>query len=577
MPKYLIFFLFIFSNAYFTVDAQWSNNTGVNNPLVIAPFNQLNVKCISDGDDGIIMVWEDNRTQSSGNRDIYAQRVNKFGVRQWGDSTGIPVGIKINVDERYFDICTDGKGGAIIIWDDNFQSARTILKGQRITKNGVKLWSDTGKVVVNDGNRQSQAKICYDNNGGCFFAYLTSELSSNDYEVKANRLDSNGNKLWGAGTWVSQQDGNASEVEGCTTSFGEFFVVWSDPRNSKITWSDLYCQRFSASGIAIFASNGIPLCTANYTQQYARCLADGLGGAFIVWNDNRNSDSITTRVDIFAQRIGYSGAPAFGNNGKAICTAPESQYRPDPVSDMKGGMIVNWNDFRNGPSSPFNIDIYAQRVDSNGNMKWAANGINVCDAPLSQNNNRGISDGNYGSIITWDDRRAGASIYDIYAQRIDSNGSLLWGTNDILVSNAAGNQYKPQIVKTTDGAILCFEDTRTGLSDYNLYTMKILNNGGLVGVNTFGSETVHNFSLGQNYPNPFNPVTTIKYEIKNSAYIQLKIYNALGSEVAQLVNEKQISGAYEIKFYGSSLSSGVYFYKLTSDNLSEVRSMILLK
>jgi len=107
--------------------------------------------------------------------------------------------------------------------------------------------------------------------------------------------------------------------------------------------------------------------------------------------------------------------------------------------------------------------------------------------------------------------------------------------------------------------------------------MKILNNGGLVGVNTMGSEVVNNFLLKQNYPNPFNPVTTIKYELKSSDFIQIKVYDVLGSEVAQLVNEKQSSGAYEIKFDGSSLSSGVYFYKLTSNDFSEVRSMILLK
>ena len=577
MFKNLIIFLFILASGYSTVSAQWSNNTGVNNPLVIAPYNQAGVKSIPDGDDGVILVWEDNRTVSTGNRDIYAQRINKFGVRQWGDSTGIPIAIKINEDERYYDICSDGKGGAIIVWDDNITAPRTILKGQRITKSGTKLWSDTGKVVINDGNRQSQSKISYDNNGGCFIAYLTSELSSNDYEVKANRLDSNGNKLWGAGTFICQAEGNASDIEACATSDNGFFVVWSDPRDSKFTWSDLFCQKLSSTGSVLWQANGVALCNANYTQQYERCIPDNSGGAFIVWNDNRNSDSITTRVDIFCQRMNRNGAPVFGANGKALCTVPESQYRPDPVSDMKGGVIVNWNDFRNGPSAPFNIDIYAQRFDSLGNMKWAANGILVCDAVLSQNNNRGVSDGNYGSIITWDDRRAGTSIYDIYAQRIDSNGTLQWGSDDILVSNAAGNQYSPKIVKTSDGAILCFEDTRTGLNDYNLYTMKILNNGGLVGVNQSGSETVNNFSLQQNYPNPFNPVTTIKYEIKNSAFVQLKVYDVLGNEVAQLINEKQNTGAYQIKFNGSSLASGVYFYKLVSDNFSEVRSMILLK
>lgn len=573
MYKYLLLFLLIFSNSF----SQWSGNTALNNPLVIAPFNQLGAKCISDGDDGMIIVWEDNRTQSSGNRDVYAQRINKFGQRVWGDSTGIPIGVKINEDERYYDICSDGKGGAIIIWDDNILTTRTILKGQRITKSGVKMWSDTGKVVINDGNRQSQSKITSDNNGGCFIAYLTSELSSNDYEVKANRLDSSGNKLWGAGTWVSQQDGNASEIEGCTTSDNGFFIVWSDPRNAKITWSDLYCQKINSSGTTLWTANGIPLCTSNYTQQYERCIPDNSGGAFIVWNDNRNSDSITTRVDIFCQRINGSGNAVFGANGKAICTAPESQYRPDPVTDMKGGVIVNWNDFRNGPSSPFNIDIYAQRFDSLGNIKWTADGKQICDAVLSQNNNRGISDGSYGSIIAWDDRRAGASIYDIYAQRIDSSGNLLWGNDDALVSNSAGNQYKPQLVKTSDGVIFCFEDTRTGLSDYNLYTMKLLNGGGVVNVNTSGNEIVNNFRLHQNYPNPFNPTTTIKFELQKSSFVQLKVYNSLGKEVAELVNGKNEAGSYEIKFDASSLSSGVYYYKLTSGDFSEVKAMVLVK
>jgi len=574
MLKYITLFLLFSGVAY----SQWSTNTSLNNPLVIASFNQLNAKSIPDGDNGVIIVWEDNRTQTSGNRDVYAQRINRFGVRVWGDSTGLPIGIKPAQDERYFDVCTDGKGGAIILWDNSVVPSRTLLKGQRITKEGVKMWSDTGAVICADGNRQSQARISSDNNGGCYFAYLTSEVSANDYEVKANRLDSNGNKLWGAGTFICQAEGNASEIDACTTTDNGFFVVWGDPRNSKITWTDLYCQKLNSAGAIQWQANGFPLCTSNYTQQYERCIPDNNGGAFIVWNDNRNSDSITTRVDIFCQRMRSNGTPAFGANGKAICITPESQYRPDPVTDMKGGVIVNWNDFRNGPSSPFNIDIYAQRFDSSGNMKWAANGINVCEAPLSQNNNRGISDGNYGSIITWDDRRAGASIYDVYAQRIDSNGAPLWSPDDVLISNAAGNQYKPQIVKTSDGSIICFEDTRNGLSDYNLYTMKIQDYGGPVSVTPVYNNVIpENIYLAQNYPNPFNPVTNIKFSLPNENFVMLKIFNSLGKEVSSLVNEKLSVGTYEVKFDASNLSSGVYYYKLVSNDFSLVRSMVLIK
>lgn len=87
----------------------------------------------------------------------------------------------------------------------------------------------------------------------------------------------------------------------------------------------------------------------------------------------------------------------------------------------------------------------------------------------------------------------------------------------------------------------------------------------------------NNFSLAQNYPNPFNPVTKIKYEIADPGFVSLKVYNSFGNEVASLINGKQNSGKYEVNFNGSELSSGVYFYKITSGNFTQTRSMILLK
>jgi hypothetical protein len=92
-----------------------------------------------------------------------------------------------------------------------------------------------------------------------------------------------------------------------------------------------------------------------------------------------------------------------------------------------------------------------------------------------------------------------------------------------------------------------------------------------------GTETPVTFSLSQNYPNPFNPTTNIKYQIANNNIVTLKVYDILGKELITLVNEKQSPGDYEIKFNGSKLSSGIYFYKLTAGDFSDVKSMILIK
>ena len=85
------------------------------------------------------------------------------------------------------------------------------------------------------------------------------------------------------------------------------------------------------------------------------------------------------------------------------------------------------------------------------------------------------------------------------------------------------------------------------------------------------------FSLEQNYPNPFNPSTTIRYAITESGLVNLKVYNLLGQEVLTLVNEEQTSGVYEVKLNASSLSSGIYFYTLTSGKFIDTKKMIMLK
>lgn len=88
---------------------------------------------------------------------------------------------------------------------------------------------------------------------------------------------------------------------------------------------------------------------------------------------------------------------------------------------------------------------------------------------------------------------------------------------------------------------------------------------------------VSKFILYQNYPNPFNPETRIKYEIPQSSFVELKIYNILGEEVAILVNEFQNKGAHEVSFRSNYLSSGIYFYRLSTGDYNQIKKMILIK
>ncbi len=94
-------------------------------------------------------------------------------------------------------------------------------------------------------------------------------------------------------------------------------------------------------------------------------------------------------------------------------------------------------------------------------------------------------------------------------------------------------------------------------------------------------QTPTEFSLAQNYPNPFNPSTKIRYSIPNVgsglAQTVLKVYDILGNEVATIVNEEKPAGVYEVEFDASQLSSGIYFYRLTSGSFVETKKMTVLK
>jgi hypothetical protein len=85
------------------------------------------------------------------------------------------------------------------------------------------------------------------------------------------------------------------------------------------------------------------------------------------------------------------------------------------------------------------------------------------------------------------------------------------------------------------------------------------------------------FSLDQNYPNPFNPSTTIKFELPRASLVNLSAFDILGRQVSVLVNERKDAGVYEVRFDGSSLASGVYFYRLQTGSFVDTKRLLLLK
>jgi hypothetical protein len=158
-----------------------------------------------------------------------------------------------------------------------------------------------------------------------------------------------------------------------------------------------------------------------------------------------------------------------------VCDTVGTQSLPLSISDGLGGVIIIWNDFREGF-----VALYAQRFNSFGQQMWRRNGVPVYQADTIQSpfmfSKDAISDGSGGAIICWSARPMGSLTgFDVFVQRIDANGSPLWQpTNGYPLCSASGHQWQPSICRDGEGgAIVAWTDGRLSLFNPDIYAHRI--------------------------------------------------------------------------------------------------------
>lgn len=156
---------------------------------------------------------------------------------------------------------------------------------------------------------------------------------------------------------------------------------------------------------------------------------------------------------------------------------------------------------------------------------------------------------------------------------IDESGNVVY--ENFFRPGSDYTSFRSVELTTDNGFILC------GVADYGYSLSYIVHTDSTCRIKPLNientNELVQIFELMQNFPNPFNPKSMINYELGIRNFVKLKVYDALGNEVATLVNEKKNAGSYSVEFDGSGFASGVYFYKLEAGEFVETKRMILLK
>jgi hypothetical protein len=234
-----------------------------------------------------------------------------------------------------------------------------------------------------------------------------------------------------------------------TDGQGGVIVAWSDLRTDT---ADVYVQRVSAAGVPLWGAQGAPVCTEPWEQGEVTALADGQGGAFIVWSDRRT----IWESDLYAQRVDATGAALWTAGGVPVCRMPGDQLAPVITRDAQGGIIVAWED-RRGTG-----EVYAQRLNGVGVRLWDTSGVAASLAVPPRFEPRIARDGLGGAIIAW--VQQGVNGLDVLAQRISNIGERRWGLTGIVVGGGAGDQLNPAVCHDSQtGAFLAWEDRAGGV------------------------------------------------------------------------------------------------------------------
>jgi len=352
-------------------------------------------------------------------------------------------------------IASDGNGGAIVTWGE-YRTTWNIY-AQRVDANGAVLWGAPGIAVCDLVGTQGAPLIVPDGGGGAIIAWYDDRNGNSD--VYAQRFDASGAGQWTTnGVAISTAAGDQYAWGIASDGAGGAIISIRDSGGS----GDIYAQRIGANGTVLWTTNGVPVCTTADGENNPQAASDGAHGAIIAF-----SRLVSSQYFTFANRVNAAGTVLWAAEGVPLCTTTGGQVDIRVVDCGAGGAIVTWADGRNYP-----LDIYAQLVDTTGAVLWGATGAAVCKVGSAQVTPQVAADGVGGAIVTWTDSRNGNT--DIYAQRMSAAGTPAWTTNGVPVCTAADAQNQEQIASDgAHGAVLAWRDQRAAVGDYNIYMQRI--------------------------------------------------------------------------------------------------------
>ena len=434
------------------------------------------------------------------------------------------------------DMCKTSDGNFVITGATLIPNIGYSVFVMKINDSGDTIWTRT---IPNAPNKNDNATvISATTDGGVVIAGQSDT-------AWACKLDINGNIIWNKKYLLFSRfsediiltNDNGFLICGYINDLPAPAFIFKIDSAGSLIWDKTFTYQFMKVFYSIAQHNSGFILTGFET------LSIGLPSNLIVFCINNNGDSLWQKT--------YNGL-----QGREIIKLNQNYYigceYADSIYAQMSFMKINLN----GDS------IYTRKFSDYGRNNFYAC-FNIVNNRLVFTYERDSSFGITQGIGLLSD-----TMGNIINKVVFTNSNFRWGALRAIVPISNGNILfggTAQMLPLETRVIYCVK------------TDSLLNTSEFIGINLISSNIPNLFVLKQNYPNPFNPVTNIKFEIPRTANIKIAVYDMLGREVDILVNGKMEAGTYNASWNAMPYSSGVYFYRFTSDDFISVKKMILIK
>ncbi len=550
-----------------TGEVLWSNE-GMD--ICMAEDDQMNPAIACDSDGSVYIVWEDERRDENG--DIYAQKIDTSGTLQW-----IEDGFVISENDHGQDypvVISDGKGGAIFAWVETIMGSQYGLHAQRINKSGSLAWGTDG-ILICSSTVWSAPAMVPDGKGGAIIAWIDTRGEDND--IYAQRIDSSGVTQWGEnGMVVTNASGTQTDLAAISDGDGGIMIAWDDFRNDP-NYSDIYAQRINGSGETVWQTNGVAVSINAGQQLYPSLVADGEGGAVIVWDDMR----VGTTYDIYAQHVDKNGHVGEFNDQDQDGVGDAEEKGPQGSDPEYDGNSDNTPDWQQGNVASFYTYDHQHYVTLSVPDSLSLENVRAMDnpAPEAPGAPSGASApfGFFSFTITG--MQAGSqTVATLYlSDTVAVDHYYKYGPEPGQADHWYEFSYDGETGAEihADTVFLYLVDGKRG--DHDLTANGVIKDpGGPLQIASFvNPQEKERFYLKSIQPNPAGESTRIVFFALEPCTIRIEVFDITGKMISCLLNELVRPGEHTLNWQTNNMTPGIYFLKMTGSHHSMVRKIMI--